>query len=536
MLLFADVSRYQVKRSICFPGRQKHDVFAVTSRDGFTVARKANGASPFTASRTTSNDPLDPCHFFAPLSIGAAIMSGPHSSAMNLMQNHSPFTIMLLLAVILSPTAQTATLKKAPNYASQGAHIVQELAAAAYGTVEDSFDTRMAKELPQKDLTKQWEALVAQSGRFVKVKATSVTGELGGYHVVLMTCAFQRVPNNNVLVTFNSDGRIVGLYFGPQPTEVADQWITPNYALVKDFREVQIENGPWHLPGTITLPNGVGPFPAVVLVPGSPPLDQDATMGPNKIFKDLAWGLASRGIAVLRYTKRTHAFGAGLGGGALSSFTLSEELGDDARAAVSVIASRSDIDHRQIYLLGHSMGGVAVPPIAADDPRIAGIVVMGTPAGDLLTVLIKRSEDGAAQGGEQGKQASQMIPVLKKLRDGGYAPGEIVDLFGQRSPAEYWAGVRKSEPGLITAQLKVPVLVLVAGRDAEALPDAFESWKETLAGHKNATLKFYPDLFHLFLPSTGTQKADTPEDWSRPGHVTPEVVNDIASWVLSKRE
>ena len=111
----------------------------------------------------------------------------------------------------------------------------------------------------------------------------------------------------------------------------------------------------------------------------------------------IAEGLASRGIAVLRYTKRTHAFGAGLGGGPLSSFTLSEELGDDARAAVSVIASRSDIDHRQIYLLGHSMGGVAVPPIAADDPRIAGIVVMGTPAGDLLTVLIKRSEDGAAE-------------------------------------------------------------------------------------------------------------------------------------------
>jgi uncharacterized protein len=452
------------------------------------------------------------------------------------MKNHSLFVVMLLLAFIQSPTALTETLGKPPNYAAQGAHVVQKLAAAEYGAVENRFDTRLAKDLPQTKLAEQWEALLAQSGPFIKVKATSVTRELGGYHIVVMTCAFQRAPNNNVLVTFNRDGRIVGLYFGPQPTEVAEQWTTPNYALVKNFHEVQIENGPWHLPGTITLPNGAGPFPVVVLIPGSPPLDQDATIGPNKIFKDLAWGLASRGIAVLRYTKRTHAFGAGLGGGPLSSFTLSEELSDDARAAVSVIASRSDIDHRQIYLLGHSMGGVAVPPIAADDPRIAGIVVMGTPAGDLLTVLLKRSEDGAAQGGEQGKQVSRMIPVLKKLRDGGYAPGEIVDLFGQISPAQYWTGVRKSEAGLVVAKLKVPVLVLVAGRDAEALPDAIESWKEALAGHKNATLKFYPDLFHLFLRSTGTQKADTPEDWSRPGHVTPEVVNDIASWVLSKRE
>jgi dienelactone hydrolase len=453
------------------------------------------------------------------------------------MKNHSLFVVMLLLAFIQSPTALTETLGKPPNYAAQGAHVVQKLAAAEYGAVENRFDTRLAKDLPQTKLAEQWEALLAQSGPFIKVKATSVTRELGGYHIVVMTCAFQRAPNNNVLVTINSDDRIVGLYFGPQPTEVVDQWTTPGYALAKNFHEVQltVENGPWRLPSTITLPNGRGPFPAVVLVPGSPPLDQDATLGPNKIFKDLAWGLASRGIAVLRYTKRTHQFGAGLGGGALSSFTLSEELGNDARAAISVMASRSDIDHRQMYLLGHSMGGVAVPPIAAVDPQIAGVVVMGTPAGDLLSVLLKRSEDGASQGGEEAKEASRMIPVLKKLRDGGYTPGKIVDLFGQRSPVAYWTEVRNSEPGLVTARLKVPVLVLVAGHDAEALPDAFESWKVALAGHKNATLKLYPDLFHLFLPSTATQKGDTPEDWSRPGHVTPEVVNDIASWVLSRR-
>jgi uncharacterized protein len=453
------------------------------------------------------------------------------------MKNHSLFVLMLLVVGLQSRTAHTAARETAPNYAAQGAHIVQKLAAADYGAVEDSFDARLAKDLSQTKLAEQWEVLLGRSGRFVKVKATSVTRELGGYHVVVMTCAFQRASSNNVLVTFNSDGRIVGLYFGPQATEVVDQWTTPSYAFAKNFHEVRVTivNGPWHLPSTITLPNGRGPFPVVVLVPGSPPLDQDATLGPNKIFKDLAWGLASRGIAVLRYTKRTHEFGAGLGGGALSSFTLSEELGDDARAAVSVIASRSDIDHREIYLLGHSMGGVAVPPIATVDAQIAGIIVMGTPAGDLLTVLLKRSEDGAGQGGEQGKEASRMIPVLKKLRDGGYAPGEIVDLFGERSPVAYWAGVRNAEPGLVTAKLKVPVLVLVAGHDAEALPDAFENWKVALGGHKNATLKFYPDLFHLFLPSTSTQKGDTPEDWSRPGHVTSEVVNDIASWVLPRQ-
>ena len=446
---------------------------------------------------------------------------------------------MLFLAVMQSSTAQTAALEKAPNYAEQAAHIVQQLAAGKYAAVEASFDAQMVNDLPQTKLSGQWEALLALSGRFTKVKATSVKREQGGYHVVVMTCAFQRALNNNVLITFNRDRRVSGLYFGPQPTEVVDQWSTPSYAVVSRFHEVPISvgSGLWNLPGTLTLPNGNGPFPVVVLVPGSPPLDQDATAGPNKIFKDLAWGLASRGIAVLRYTKRTHQYGAGLGGGALSSFSLSEELVDDARAAVSVIASRSDIDHRQIYLLGHSMGGIAVSTIALHDPKIAGIVAMGTPAGDPLAVFLRRAEEGASSGGEQAAEHSKVIPILKGLRDGSFAPGDVVELYGQRCPVAYWLSLRNHGSAAVSAKLTMPVLILTAGHDVEAGVDAFENWKLALAGHKNATVKFYPDLFHLFLPSTSNKMGeDAPDDWSRPSHVTPNVVNDIASWVLSRSQ
>ena len=227
--------------------------------------------------------------------------------------------------------AQASQPPKITDYPRQAVRIVQQLAGGQYGYVEAGFDAQMARDLPQKSLSDQWKDLLAQSGPLVKAKATTVTSKLGDYHVVTMTCVFQRVSEGNALVTFDKAGRIAGLYFGPRPTEVANQWSTPSYAAMGSFHEVPVtvEDGPWHLPGTLTLPNGKGPFPAVVLVPGSPPLDQDATVGPNKIFKDLAWGLGSRGIAVLRYTKRTHQFGAGLGGGPLSSFSVREELNDD---------------------------------------------------------------------------------------------------------------------------------------------------------------------------------------------------------------
>jgi hypothetical protein len=221
-----------------------------------------------------------------------------------------------------------------------------------------------------------------------------------------------------------------------------------------------------------------------------------------------------------------------LGGGPLSSFTLREELSDDARAAISLLAVRSDVDRQQIHVLGHSMGGVAVSEIAAADPKIAGVVVMGTPAGDLLTAVLKQVEDSALRGGEEGKEASEMIPVFKKLRDGGFAPAEIVDVFGQASPAGYWLDLRRCEPAAAMAKLKVPVMVMVAGHDTSVLPDDFQRWKGALAGHGNATLKFYPNLFHMFMPSAATQKGDSPEDWTRPSHITTEVVDNVASWIL----
>jgi fermentation-respiration switch protein FrsA (DUF1100 family) len=152
-------------------------------------------------------------------------------------------------------------------------------------------------------------------------------------------------------------------------------------------------------------------------------------------------------------------------------------------------------------------------------------------------VLLKRVEGMASLGGEMGKQASSMIPVIKKLRDGDLAPGGIVDLSGQRTTVSYWAELRNYRAGAAAAKLKIPVMIMVAGHDGEVPPEDFESWKSALAEHRNATVKFYPGLFHLFMPSTATQKgADTSADWTRPGHVTPEVVDDIASWILSKEK
>ncbi len=117
--------------------------------------------------------------------------------------------------------------------------------------------------------------------------------------------------------------RLSGLSMRPPAPEVP--YAPPDYAVAGAYteREVTVGSGEWALPGTLTMPAGPGRFPAVVLVHGSGPNDRDETFGPNKTFKDLALGLASRGVAVLRYDKRTKVYGAKIA--PLKQFTVKEE-------------------------------------------------------------------------------------------------------------------------------------------------------------------------------------------------------------------
>ena len=92
---------------------------------------------------------------------------------------------------------------------------------------------------------------------------------------------------------------------------------------------VTVVTGEYQMPGMLAMPEGKGPFPAVVLVSGSGPNDMDSTVGPNKPFRDLAEGLAARGVASIRYTKRTRQYGAKLG----KDITLAQEVIDDAVSA-----------------------------------------------------------------------------------------------------------------------------------------------------------------------------------------------------------
>jgi pimeloyl-ACP methyl ester carboxylesterase len=238
----------------------------------------------------------------------------------------------------------------------------------------------MKAALPAGTLADTWKGLSGQVGGFQKL--TGARDEWAGqYHIGVVTCAFERA-NLDVRVVYDSAGKIAGLNMRPA-TAPPVPYAPPSYADRAAYTEsdVTVGSDEWALPGTLTLPKGDGPFPALVLIHGSGPNDRDETIGPQKPFADLAAGLASRGVAVLRFDKRTKVYGAKM---AKADITVKDEVIDDAIAAVGTLRSNPHVERNRVFVLGHSLGGMLIPRIAAAEPSAAGFVVVAGAAVALL--------------------------------------------------------------------------------------------------------------------------------------------------------
>jgi dienelactone hydrolase len=286
--------------------------------------------------------------------------------------------------------------------------------------------------------------------------------------------------------------------------------------------------GPLNLPGTITLPVGGSDLPGVVLVHGSGGHDRDETIGPNKPFRDLAWGLAARGIAVLRYDKRSMVAPFSFLGHA---FTVKEEVLDDAAAGVALLRSTPGVDPSRVAVLGHSLGATLAPRVARAAPGTAGIILMSGATAPLTDLIIRQVRYLVANAGSDSVQAVRQQTAMEKLvaRIQALTPADslsTVPLLG--APASYWLDLRRVDPVAVADSLNLPMLVLHGARDYQVTPEEASGWKKVLGGKANVTFHEYPDLNHLFIAGSGPS---TPAEYAVPGHVSEPVIDDIGAWL-----
>jgi dienelactone hydrolase len=432
--------------------------------------------------------------------------------------------------------AGTSEIKISPSLLTLMAeNLVDQLVQGNYAAAASDFNPDMQAAAPEATLKNIWDQLLVQRGAFLQ-RIESSNAVVQGYQTVFVTCQFEKGALD-AQVTFDNQGKIAGLHFAAHQAAgaTAVPYSPPAYVKSDSFQEtnVTVGSGKWALPGTLTVPKGQGPFPAVVLVHGSGPNDRDETIGPNKPFRDLAWGLASQGIAVLRYDKRTKAHADLYTRDILMNLTLQEETIDDALLAVQLLRSTPEIDPQRIFVLGHSLGAMAAPRIGQQDPDLAGLILLAGPTIPLEDEILDQftylfNLDGTLTAPEKA-YLDKIQAEVARVKDPNLSNQvPAYDLPLSMYPA-YWLYLRDYHPAEVAKTLAMPMLVLQGGRDYQVSPTKdFEGWKTALADKANAVLKLYPDLNHLMIAGQGPS---TPTEYEIAGHVSEEVVKDIADWI-----
>jgi uncharacterized protein len=354
-----------------------------------------------------------------------------------------------------------------------------------------------------------WKQATASLGAFTKLEVSKSSDE-GGLRVVILTASFEK---GGLAVTVAVGGtKVEGFFLKPIVSNAAPaEYVKPAQF---SAAEVSIGKAPFVLGGTITIPKGTGPFPAVVLVHGSGPHDRDETVGATKPFKDLAEGLASAGVVVLRYDKRTLIYGAKYAG---KEITFDEEIIDDARAAIDVLKTRPEVDAKKIYVVGHSLGALFAPAVAKKGKGVAGIALLAPSSRKPWDIIPQQMK-------YLGVPEAQLAEVEKSFAEvkSGKAKGSVLN-----APVSYWKAWAAFDGPAVAKSLGIPVLVLHGSRDYQVIDVDFAGWKKGLTGAKSAELVELPGLNHLFIAGEGPP---SPKEYEVPSHVAPEVIARLVAF------
>jgi uncharacterized protein len=358
--------------------------------------------------------------------------------------------------------------------------------------------------------------------------------------------------------TFTEGGQPIPFSPGREEVNAAKRPQDPEGPFPYKAETVTYPSGSITLAGTLTIPAGAGPFPAVLLISGSGPQDRNETIFEHRPFLVLADYLSRRGIAVLRVDDR------GVGGSAgVLSRTTTTELARDALAGVDFLSKRSEVAQDKIGLIGHSEGGMIAPLAASESPKVAFLVLMGAPGLPGDSILTRRTEvlfrgmgtpanplsaimeahhrllrliESATDSSALFRPARQLIEAQVALQpEGTKPPPDALDAQARGAVSQmtspWFRTFLTHDPRVALRKVKVPVLVLQGDLDFQVDPDRNVPQIEAAlksAGNNQVTVRRFPGLNHMF------QKAEAGmalEYAAIAETINPAVLSAVAEWI-----
>ncbi|MBN1449133.1 MAG: alpha/beta fold hydrolase [Bacteroidetes bacterium] len=429
----------------------------------------------------------------------------------------------ILVTIILSLT--TVSLHaQTPAQRTAASAFLDALFAREWQRVEALEHRTLRDKIPVERWTELLDGLEQRGGRFLQHTFFSAEPN-ASYASIVHRVHFEK-DSIAVRVVVDSLNLIGGLWL--EPIKKDYRFPPPAYADTAAFTEIDLNIGTeFPLEAVLTIPNGEGPFPALVLVHGSGPSDRDQTIGGNKIFRDIAWGLASRGIMVLRYDKRTKVYGANMD---RREVTVQNETIDDALLALELLNARPKTDTTRLILLGHSLGAGLAPEIAVKGPDVDGVVMLAPFARPLEVVIADQLRYIASQ--QDTLTAEEEIKLRNELDKAAQIQSEELmkskTLLGM--PASYYYDLHTRDQNAFAQQLSVPMFLARGSKDYQTSEMEILLWKQWLAGREDVVFRRYENCFHLFIE---TEATPGPWNYQQEGHVTKALIDDLSAWCRS---
>ena len=298
------------------------------------------------------------------------------------------------------------------------------------------------------------------------------------------------------------------------------------------------EGTEYPLKGLLALPDRPdGKLPAVVLVHGSGASNMDEKIFKLTPFKDLAEGLAERGIASIRYDKRTYVYGKKM---SRLPVTVREETIEDALMAADLLKQDSRIDPDRVFIIGHSMGAMLAPRIDAEGGDFRGLILMAGSPFRLEEIVIRQlKQSGQSKGGVMKAVVSLEDRIFRKKFAGLY------ELSDEEAKKKKFAGSTTlyyfKEMGRKTAvdylkETDKPVLIMQGGKDFQVLAsEDFEGFKEQLQDRCNVEYRLYEELNHIFVNGIYNDILKAGKEYRVEQHIGAEVLDDIAAFIMNCR-
>lgn len=435
--------------------------------------------------------------------------------------------LMTLVALVNSTLTASPALAQVsftlgkPTSEATARETLRQLTAGEFEAVFARFSPEMQGALPLDQLPTLWGRVTQQAGA-LRVAGAADIRKTGGGDVIDLACRFEHA-DLLVEMVVTPEGKISGFHIKPPKPR---PWTAPAYVDTTRFEErpIVLPGGGVPLPGLLTVPlHRTGPVAAVLLLAGSGPEDRDESIGPNKVLRDVAQGLASRGIASLRYDKRTLVAGHTM---KAATITIEEEVLADADSALALLRRMPDVDPARIFVLGHSLSASLAPVIAERNHSLRGIVMLAASARPILRLVSDQFHYLSTIETDSTRAAA--LDSLSRAAVTFEDPSLPDSTVFMGITLHYQRDLDARRPLEVAQKLDLPMLIVQGGRDYQVTMADFDRWQAALGPKEHVTFRLFNELNHLMIPGEG---APSPKEYEVPSHVDSRVIDEVVTFV-----